>query len=121
MENFINFNIQSKNIQPVNNDINYNPVSQLVQNNDYNSGQIEIKRKVNSNKKYEYLEGDQILTNDEAYNLNKNKYIYTGYLKNESQQHLIENPYLMLDYFQEWIYLKWKYWSLLFNHLIKNY
>ena len=42
--NFIDFNQRQQNIQPINNNIKYNSMTQIESNFVYNTGQIEIKR-----------------------------------------------------------------------------
>ena len=96
--NFINFNPQLQNIQPINNNINYKSMIQNEPNYDYNSGQIEIKRKVDTQKNYEYLSCEQKPLYEESNNNYNALNIYIGDLKKESQIRLLENPYLTFDY-----------------------
>ena len=42
--NFIDFNPRQQNIQPINNNIEYNSMTQIESNFVYNPGQIEIKK-----------------------------------------------------------------------------
>ena len=90
--NFINFNAQSPKMNNTSN-------NKIQQNYDYNSGQIQIKRKDNKFISHDpdYLSADFLIDPE----------IYKGILinaaddlKNMSQQNIIENIYLNGDYLE---------------------
>ena len=85
--NFINFNPQLQNIQPINNNINYKSMIQNEPNYDYNSGQIEIKRKVDAKQTYEYLVEAQQPSDEESNNNYNALNIYIGDLKKSLCNH----------------------------------